>query len=104
MASRGKDLDLFQKMVQGHLTRLARSCHKRPVADNLTSDERLALKRLTADDSIVIRHADKGGIVVVLDSETYNQEALHQLSDTHIYQPLTSNPISPFKKKNICPP
>lgn len=58
-------------MVEGDLTLLARSCHKRPVTHNLTRAERLALKTLAADKSIVIRNADKGGTVVVLDSEAY---------------------------------
>lgn len=88
VASRGKDLYLFQKLVDGDLTRLAHNCHKRPIKDNLTQNERLALKTLTADTSIAIRNADKGGIVVVLDTETYTQEALHQLSDTQTYQLL----------------
>lgn len=83
VASRGRDLDLFQKMVEGDLTRLACSCHKRPITHNLTHAERLALKTFAADKSIVIRNVDKGGTVVVLDSEAY-KEALRQLSDTHI--------------------
>lgn len=74
------------------MTRLAHNCHKKPVIDNLTLDERSAFKALTADDRIVIRNADKGGIVVVLDSETYKQEAFCQLSDTHTNQALSSNP------------
>lgn len=99
VASRGKDLDLFQKMVEGDLTRLARNCHKKPLPDNLTLDERSALKNLTTDDSIVVRNADKGGTVVVLDAETYKQEALQQLSDPLTYQTLTCDPSPTFKTK-----
>lgn len=100
VASRGKDIDLFQKMVEGDLVRLARSCNNKKLShDNLTVKERQAFKDLSADDSIVIRNADKGGMVIVLDSETYKEEALRQLSDTYTYQPLASNPTIPFKKE-----
>lgn len=43
VTSRGKDKDLFQKMVEGDLTHLARSCHRQPIVD-LTQSERIALK------------------------------------------------------------
>lgn len=44
--------------------------------------ERQALKNQESDNNIVIRNADKGGTVVILNSDMNKNEALHQLSDT----------------------
>lgn len=65
--------------------------------DNLTELERDALKSLSSRSDIVIREADKGGSVVVLDSEEYNREALRQLEDTTTYCTLHTNPTNLFK-------
>lgn len=49
LGSRGKDLDMFQKLVEGDLTRLARSgqdCHNTKYSSNLSSLEKHALKSL----------------------------------------------------------
>lgn len=46
------------------------------MTDNLTGSERAALKSLSDDKSIIIHNADEGGIVVVLDSDVYKNEAL----------------------------
>lgn len=35
VASRGRDLNLFQKLIERDLTQLARSCQKSPMQDNL---------------------------------------------------------------------
>lgn len=99
MASRGRDLNLFQKMVERDLTHLARYCHKGPVSSNLSVTERQALKVLAFDSSVVIRKSDKGGTVVVLDSEMYKNEALHHLSDISTYQKLRADPTFAYKKE-----
>lgn len=77
---------------------MARSCCIGPMASNLSDVERQALKVLVADHSIVIRNADKGGTVIVLDSEVYKNEALRQLSNVNTYQKFKADPTSPFKK------
>lgn len=69
------------------------------MSDNLNGSERRPLKSLSSDDSVVIRNADKGGSVVILDSIVYREEALWQLSETDTYQKLRADPTSPFKKE-----
>uniref|UniRef100_A0A8C5PYV0 Reverse transcriptase domain-containing protein n=1 Tax=Leptobrachium leishanense TaxID=445787 RepID=A0A8C5PYV0_9ANUR len=56
---------------------------------NLTSKEFKALKNLNEDQTIIIKPADKGGGVVILPREMYNQEALRQLNDINIYSKAT---------------
>ena len=53
--------------------------------DNISRDERTAIKQLANNTQIVIKPADKGGAVVVQDREKYIVEGLRQLSDPKFY-------------------
>uniref|UniRef100_A0A8C5R6Y8 Reverse transcriptase domain-containing protein n=1 Tax=Leptobrachium leishanense TaxID=445787 RepID=A0A8C5R6Y8_9ANUR len=65
---------------------------------NLTKDENHALKDLANDPNIVIRPADKGGIVVQ-NYQVYRLEILQQLSDVSTYRKLPGDPGKTFSKK-----
>ena len=54
--------------------------------NNLINSERKALYDLKNDKSIVIKSADKGSAVVVLDREDYIIEAGKQLGDEEFYE------------------
>ena len=56
--------------------------------DNLSTNERKALKSLKHDKTIVIRQADKGSCVVVMSIEQYLREGLAHLSDPLVYEKL----------------
>lgn len=78
--SRGKDMDLYQKLAERDLSSLAKySLNNR--AENLSIEEKKSLDDLHTDPSIVVKNTDKGGMVVVLDAIAYKTEALRQLSD-----------------------
>ena len=57
---------------------------------NLTADERLDLCNPKRNTEVVIREADKGSAVVVMSRERYIAEAIRQLSDTDVYQEVSS--------------
>ena len=57
---------------------------------SLTSDERQALRNHKRNTEVVIREADKGSAVVVMSRERYIAEANRQLSDTDVYQQVSS--------------
>lgn len=59
-----------------------------PKHKNLTWDEYKAIKELSANTDIVIKPADKGGAVVILDLKDYLNEGYSQLKDTNVYQKL----------------
>jgi reverse gyrase len=63
-----------------------------PKTDNLTQAERSALRDIQEKDDIIIKPADKGSAVVVMDKTTYLQEAERQLSDCQFYEKLDSDP------------
>ena len=70
-----------------HLTKQLALYHKQPRfrTHNLTPLERTTLKELQTDPSIVIKAADKGSAIVILNSTDYKKEAMRQLMDDKFY-------------------
>ncbi|XP_041420516.1 uncharacterized protein LOC108704894 [Xenopus laevis] len=64
---------------------------------NLTKEERIALKSLQKNTDIIVKPADKGGAVVVMDYDYYRSEILSQLSDVKCYRRLNFDPTSTFQ-------
>ena len=61
---------------------------KHKPSDNLSHKEKEALESLKHRADIIITRADKGGAVVIMDTETYIKEAERQLNDTNYYTKL----------------
>ena len=61
---------------------------KRYKCDHLTLGEWRALYDLKQNENIVIKSADKGNAVCVLQYEYYISEGLRQLTDAKFYQPV----------------
>jgi len=60
--------------------------------NNLTQPERVALAELRSNPDIVIKPADKGSAVVVMDTSMYIAEAERQLNNGQAYMRLPNNP------------
>ena len=56
------------------------------VRDNLTKQERKAIKQLQKSVDIVIKPADKGSGAVIMDYNWYVNECLRQLNDSKFYK------------------
>ncbi|XP_071172172.1 uncharacterized protein [Mytilus edulis] len=56
------------------------------VKDNLTREEKTALQNLKSDKSIIIKEADKGNAVVIMDREYYRDSILNMLQDEMSYE------------------
>ena len=63
----------------------------KPVKNNLSKGERKALKDLQNDTSIIIKEADKGNAVCIMDTEYYSQKISEMLQDNSIYQEIGDN-------------
>ena len=57
-------------------------------SDNLNPSERVALLNLSDNDKIIIKKADKGSNVVIMNREDYLKEAHRQLNDKKYYMKL----------------
>ena len=65
----------------------------------MTKIEMEALRNLESRKDIIIRPADKGGAVVVMSLDKYDQGIKSQLMDTNHYTALPSNPTACVKNK-----
>ena len=84
----GKDLyiDSFIGNLNNHIT----TDHvPQSTAQNLSPEELLALQDLRTDNTVVIKPADKGGSIVILDLKDYIEEGLRQLNNRQHYEPST---------------
>ena len=74
----------------------------RKIESNLSKDELKALDELKKDQDIRILPADKGRIVVVLDTAEYKQKCEDLLKDTATYKNLgPKDPTSKYKKELV---
>ena len=71
---------------------------KRPTKDNLNKGERTALRNLRNGTSLVIKPADKGGAIVIMNRSDYVKEGLRQLSDEETCKKLSSDPTQKHVK------
>ena len=72
---------------------------------NITRNERFAIDRLAKDTSIVIKEADKGGGVVIMNKEFYKTKLLEMLEDKSFYKQIenqtTKETMKKLKKKVV---
>ncbi|XP_073439027.1 uncharacterized protein [Dendrobates tinctorius] len=66
---------------------------------NLSREERMALDDLSSDRSLVIKPANKGGSLVIMDRSDYLSEIHRQLSDREVYMPIAYNPLDSIINK-----
>uniref|UniRef100_A0A3B4B7W6 Uncharacterized protein n=1 Tax=Periophthalmus magnuspinnatus TaxID=409849 RepID=A0A3B4B7W6_9GOBI len=67
--------------------------------DNLTKEEKKALHELMNDKDIIIKPADKGGAIVIQDTDKYEAEIHSQLSDVTYYKRLPADPTLAFQSE-----
>ena len=93
-----KTLDSFKRAFKMDL--LNCRTHSSP-NKNLTKQEWIGLKQLSSNPEIVIKKADKGSAIVVMQTTDYLREGYRQLSDRNFYTKLTEDPTLSISNK-IC--
>ncbi|CAJ0956543.1 unnamed protein product [Ranitomeya imitator] len=93
--SRPTVLDTFQELVERDLMKLDSNINF--VHDNLTVLERQAISNLRHNEDLLIRQADKGGGVVILNAGLYYVENLRILSDCSTYTQIPYDPTKEFQ-------
>ena len=76
-----------------------RPTYKPPHKQNLSAEELGALKELINNTQIIIKPADKGSAVVIMNRADYLTEGFRQLSDTKYYRRLENEPTIDFQKE-----
>ncbi|KAJ1152451.1 hypothetical protein NDU88_005226 [Pleurodeles waltl] len=82
------EVQAFEKSVTSDIENL-RPQHK---FTNLSRIENEALRALAADSNITIKPADKGGAIVVMNTDDYRQECLRLLGDSTYYAHIDRDP------------
>lgn len=91
-------LDVFQELIERELTMLHNNVNLGTKQNNLTFGGRKALRELSNNPHIVVRSADKGCAITVLDRELYRILSLNALNDTNTYQCLSMDPTAAFQQ------
>jgi hypothetical protein len=71
---------------------------KKKVLHNISRLEEIAMKDLLEDETVVIRPADKGSGMVILDSDKYNEDIENELNDASTYKHVSENPTGMILK------
>lgn len=87
-------IQTFEKVVLRDISQLEKQ-HSRSFY-NLTQQERQLLSNLAKNKEVVIKPADKGGRLVLLDKKDYTFEVYRQLGDESFYQQLRADPTLRF--------
>ena len=66
---------------------------------NLKKEEWTAITTLRNNKDIVIKAADKGGNIVIMNKEDYIQEGLRQLSDSNHFEILEEDPTQNYNNQ-----
>ena len=80
--------------INGELT-----CNQGKLFNNLTVEQRNALNVLSNDKNIVIKPADKGGALVIMDKEDYEKACNAVLEDPEFYEELKEDPNPGYQEK-----
>ena len=78
-------LNQFTSSIKSGIINL---CNKKYInlQQNITVDEKLAIKNLQANQDIIIHSADKGGKIVIVNRNEYIEECNKQLSDSTFFE------------------
>jgi hypothetical protein len=85
--NRDKFLDVYITLVEKEIM----SSPEQKAFPNLAKEERQALKELKNNKNIIIREADKGSAVVLMDRTRYEAEGYRQLDDRKVYERVGFN-------------
>ena len=92
--------DLSEPVKDNIRSRIASTLQSASLPDNnLTNDERQALKRLKTDKDIVILPADKGRVTVVMDQTDYHDKMNELVNDKQTYEELKRDPTPALQRK-----
>ena len=91
--SNDKALELFIETVNKDF---GKTNPMKPTHSNLSRTQQQAIKSLTSNKDIVIKKADKGSAVVLMNTNEYLLECYKQLSDSTTYEPLEVDPTIDF--------
>ena len=89
-----KFIDTITNDLKTHLTK-----NQNKFWNILSDEQRKATVDLANDDSIIIKPADKGGSIVIINSDDYINACFDALADPNFYEELPSDPNPDYRAK-----
>ncbi|XP_073443832.1 uncharacterized protein [Dendrobates tinctorius] len=89
-----KYIDSFRHLIKSPIIDT-----NRRQASNISAQKRKAIQSLKTNKEIIIKPADKGGAIVMMNTSDYMKEANRQLMDTRYYRKLESDPTQDYYKE-----
>ena len=80
---------------------LHRQKYKEPKKKNYTKEEYKAIRSLNKNKNIIVKPADKGSAIVILNKQSYINEGQRQLHDTQFYEETDSDLTSEVIHRSI---
>ena len=81
---------MYIYLLENDITTLMKQPTKK-LKSNLTYREHIAMEELAKKKDLIITDVDKGGTVVIMDTESYIREANRKLSEKVSYKQLTQD-------------
>ena len=75
--------------------------HTSHATSNTSPNDSRALQSLKNNRQIIIKEADKGSAIVILDRTFYQNSCENTLSDVNYYKKLTNNPENIFRREYL---
>ena len=82
---RNESLDIYATATKKTSCAIA-SKENKQIKHKITLEQRNAINSLAQDNSIVIKEADKGGGIVIMNTDFYKNKVLEMLTDDSYYQ------------------
>uniref|UniRef100_A0A8C5MB09 Reverse transcriptase domain-containing protein n=2 Tax=Leptobrachium leishanense TaxID=445787 RepID=A0A8C5MB09_9ANUR len=87
-------VETYVKIVEREMSQVYSRRHFTRASPNMSATDFGILKKLRDDPSIVIKPADKGGALVIMNSGDYVAEIQRQLGDVETYKKLDGDPTA----------
>ncbi|MCG7874810.1 MAG: GIY-YIG nuclease family protein [Candidatus Thiodiazotropha endolucinida] len=88
---RNESLDTYAATTKSFCSMVSKE--NKQIKHNITLDQRNAIKSLAQDNSIIIKEADKGGGIVIMNTDFYKGKILKILTDENYYQSVPDSNI-----------
>ena len=100
-SGRNNNLDSYIRKIEKELDVLVHDLNTTTIKlhDNLSFNQRRALHYLKGNNNIVIKPADKGGSIVIMDKDNYVKETCTQLYDGRFYKQIDHDPTPALTNK-----
>ena len=99
LSGQGPFLQSYRSTIIHNTSKEIKKKNNKKFKRNLKKEEWTAISTLRNNRDIVIKPADKGGNIVIMNKQDYIQEGLRQISDSNHYEILEEDPTQTYNNQ-----